>query len=214
MALTGTEAVSNGVPAFRPPEARNAGTVLILMGLFFGSIFLGVSFLAAQIGIVPDPTEQETVISQVTRTIVGGGTPFHYLVQISTALLLVLAANTAFADFPRLASILARDRFLPRQFQFRGDRLAFSVGIVVLAVLAVLLIVAFDGSVTNLIPLYTVGVFVAFTLSQSGMVRHWWRLRGAERGWRWRAAINGVGAWRPASWRSSSESRSSRSARG
>ena len=107
------------------------------MGVFFGTIFLGISFLAAQLGILPDPTEQETVISQITRTLVGAGTPFHYLVQISTAVLLVLAANTAFADFPRLASILARDRFLPRQFQFRGDRLAFNSGIIVLAVVAV-----------------------------------------------------------------------------
>ena len=149
VALTGTEAVSNGVPAFRPPEARNAGIVLILMGVFFGSIFLGISFLAAQLGVVPDPTEQETVISQITRTLVGAGTPFHYLVQFSTALLLVLAANTAFADFPRLASILGKDRFLPRQFQFRGDRLAFSIGIMVLAILAGVLIVAFQGSVTE-----------------------------------------------------------------
>ena len=194
VALTGTEAVSNGVPAFRPPEPRNAGTVLILMGVFFGSIFLGISLLASQMGVVPDPTEQETVISQVTRTLVGAGTPFHYLVQISTALLLVLAANTAFADFPRLASILGKDRYLPRQFQFRGDRLAFSIGIMVLAILAGVLIVAFQGSVTNLIPLYTVGVFVAFTLSQSGMVVHWWRLRNEQRGWRWRAALNGAGA--------------------
>ena len=121
VALTGTEAVSNGVPAFKPPEPRNARTVLILMGVFFGTIFLGISFLAAQLGIVPDPTEQETVISQLAGTLVGGGTPYHYLIQISTALLLVLAANTAFADFPRLASILGKDRFLPRQFQFRGD---------------------------------------------------------------------------------------------
>jgi amino acid transporter len=194
VALTGTEAVSNGVPAFKPPEARNAGRVLILMGAFFGTIFLGISFLAGQIGIVPDPSEQETVISVLTRTLVGAGTPFHYLMQISTALLLVLAANTAFADFPRLASILGKDRFLPRQFQFRGDRLAFSVGIVVLALLASLLIVGFGGSVTSLIPLYTVGVFVAFTLSQAGMVRHWWRLRDEVRGWRWRAALNGAGA--------------------
>lgn len=194
VALTGTEAVSNGVPAFRPPESRNAGIVLILMGTFFGSIFLGMSFLSSQLGILPDPSEQETVVSQLTRTLVGQGTPYHYLVQISTALLLVLAANTAFADFPRLASILARDRYLPRQFQYRGDRLAFSVGIVVLAALAAALIVAFAGSVTNLIPLYTVGVFVAFTLSQTGMVRHWWRLRDEERNWRWRAFFNGVGA--------------------
>ncbi|MDQ6796023.1 MAG: APC family permease [Chloroflexota bacterium] len=184
VALTGTEAVSNGVPAFKPPEPRNAQRVLILMGLFFGSIFLGMSFLASQLGILPDPTEQETVISQLTRTFVGAGSPYHYLVQVSTAVLLVLAANTAFADFPRLSSILARDGFLPRVFQYRGDRLAFSYGIIVLAAIAVLLVVAFGGSVTNLIPLYTVGVFVAFTLSQSGMVRRWRRLRNEVRGWR------------------------------
>src|SRR5438105_617682 len=194
VALTGTEAVSNGVPAFQPPESRNARIVLILMGGCFGSIFLGMSFLAGQLGIIPDPTEEETVISQLTRLLVGAGSPYHYLVQISTALLLVLAANTAFADFPRLASILARDRYVPRVFQFRGDRLAFTGGIVVLAVIAGFLIVAFAGSVTNLIPLYTVGVFVAFTLGQSGMVRHWWKLRAEEPGWRWRAAINGLGA--------------------
>jgi len=194
VALTGTEAVSNGVPAFKPPEWRHAGAVLIMMGAFFGTIFLGISFLAGQLGVIPDPTEQETVISQITRLLVGGGTPYHYLIQISTALLLVLAANTAFADFPRLASILGKDRFLPRQFQYRGDRLAFSFGIMVLAVVAALLIVVFQGSVTNLIPLYTVGVFVAFTLSQSGMVRHWYRLRNEVRGWRWRAAMNGAGA--------------------
>jgi len=194
VALTGTEAVSNGVPAFAPPEPKRAQRVLILMGLCFGSIFLGISFLAGQLGIVPDPSEQETVVSQLTRTIVGSGTPYHYLVQIATALLLVLAANTAFADFPRLASILARDRFLPRIFQFRGDRLAFSTGIVLLSVVSALLIVAFSGSVTNLIPLYTIGVFIAFTLSQSGMVRHWWRLRATEPHWRLRAAINGIGA--------------------
>jgi len=194
VALTGTEAVSNGVPAFKPPEWHHAGAVLIMMGVFFGTIFLGISFLAGQLGVIPDPTEQETVISQITRLLVGGGTPYHYLIQISTALLLVLAANTAFADFPRLASILGKDRFLPGQFQYRGDRLAFSFGIMVLALVASLLIVVFQGSVTNLIPLYTVGVFVAFTLSQSGMVRHWYRLRNEVRGWRWRAAMNGAGA--------------------
>ena len=194
VALTGTEAVSNGVPAFRPPEPRNAQTVITIMGLCFGVIFLGMSFLAGQLGLLPDPTEQETVVSQLTRTFVGAGTPFHYLVQLSTALLLVLAANTSFADFPRLSSILARDGFLPRIFQFRGERLAFSSGIIVLAVVAVGLIVAFAGSVTSLIPLYTVGVFIAFTLSQSGMVRHWWRLRGDVSGWRRRAFVNGIGA--------------------
>ncbi|MEX0709625.1 MAG: APC family permease, partial [Chloroflexota bacterium] len=194
VALTGTEAVSNGVQAFKAPEARNAGLVLILMGSLFATIFLGISFLASQLGVVPDPSEQETVISQVTRTLVGAGTPFHYLMQLSTAFLLVLAANTAFAGFPRLASILGKDRFLPRQFQYRGDRLAHSFGIMVLALVAAGLLFAFGGSVTNLIPLYTVGVFIAFTLSQSGMVVHWWRLRGEVRGWRWRAALNGVGA--------------------
>lgn len=194
VALTGTEAVSNGVQAFRAPESRNAGLVLILMGSLFAIIFTGISFLASQLGVVPDLSEQETVISQITRTLVGAGTPFHYLMQLSTALLLVLAANTAFAGFPRLASILGKDRFLPRQFQYRGDRLAYSFGIMVLALVASLLIVAFRGSVTNLIPLYTVGVFIAFTLSQSGMVVHWWRLRHEVSGWRWRAALNGTGA--------------------
>jgi len=194
VALTGVEAVSNGVPAFKPPEPRNAQRVIVLMGMFFGLIFLGMSFLVGQLGILADPTEQETVVSQLTRTFVGEGTPFHYLVQLSTALLLVLAANTSFADFPRLSSILAKDGFLPRVFQFRGDRLAFSSGIIVLAAMSVVLIAAFGASVTNLIPLYTVGVFIAFTLSQSGMVRHWWKLRTADRGWRRRAIINGIGA--------------------
>ena len=194
VALTGVEAVSNGVPAFKPPEARNAQVVLIVMGSSFALIFLGISYLAGVLGVVPDPTERETVISQVTRLLAGEGTFYLYLVQISTAVLLVLAANTAYSDFPRLAGILARDRFLPRQFQFRGDRLDFSTGILLLSALAVVLLVAFDGSVTNLIPLYTVGVFLAFTLSQTGMVRHWYLLRAEEPGWRWRAAINALGA--------------------
>ena len=194
VALTGTEAVSNGVPAFRPPEYKHAQRVLILMGTFFGTIFLAMSLLAGHIGILPDPSEQQTVVSQLTALLVGEGTPYHFFVQISTSLLLVLAANTAFADFPRLSSILARDGFMPRQFAYRGDRLAFSIGIVVLSVLSALLIVAFAGSVTNLIPLYTIGVFVAFTLSQSGMVRHWWKLRREEPRWQLSAAFNGVGA--------------------
>jgi len=194
VALTGPEAVSNGVPAFKPPEPRNAQIVITLMGTFFAVIFLGMSFLTSQLGILPDPSEQETVVSQLTRTFVGAGTPYHYLVQAATALLLVLAANTSFNGFPRLASILARDGFLPRAFQYRGDRLAFNTGIVLLTLVAVALLVAFQGSVTALIPLYTVGVFIAFTLSQSGMVRHWWRLRNEDRGWRRRATINGIGA--------------------
>jgi hypothetical protein len=194
VALTGTEAVSNGVPAFKPPEWRRAQQVLIVMGASFAFIFLGISFLAGQIGILPDPTEAQTVVSQLTAALVGEGTPYHYFVQLSTALLLVLAANTAYADFPRLASILGKDGFMPRLFSYRGDRLAFTIGIVVLSLLAAALIVGFGGSVTNLIPLYTVGVFVAFTLSQTGMVRHWWRLRDTEHGWRRRAAFNAVGA--------------------
>jgi amino acid transporter len=194
VALTGTEAVSNGVPAFKPPEWRRAQTVLVMMGASFAVIFIGLSFLATQMGVVPDISEQETVLSQITRTLVGAGTPFHYLVQVATALLLVMAANTAFADFPRLASILARDRYLPRVFQFRGDRLAFTGGIVVLALVSAILLGAFRGSVSALIPLYTVGVFLAFTLSQAGMVRHWLRLRFSESHWQRRALINGLGA--------------------
>jgi amino acid transporter len=194
VALTGTEAVSNGVPAFKPPEWRRGQRVLIVMGASFGVIFLGMSFLAGQIGILPDPSEAQTVVSQLTAALVGEGTPYHYFVQLSTALLLVLAANTAYADFPRLSSILAHDGFMPRLFAYRGDRLAFTIGIISLSILAACLIVGFGGSVTNLIPLYTVGVFVAFTLSQTGMIRHWWRLRSSERGWRRRAAFNLVGA--------------------
>jgi amino acid transporter len=194
VALTGTEAVSNGVPSFRSPESRNAQLVITLMGLFFGTIFVGMSFLVGQIGIVPDPTEQRTVVSELAATLVGEGSPFHIIVQTSTAILLVLAANTSFADFPRLSSILARDGFLPRVLQFRGSRLAFNSGIVLLTLLSMVLIAAFGGSVTNLIPLYTVGVFVAFTLSQAGMVRRWLRLRASERGWTRRALINGIGA--------------------
>jgi len=194
VALTGVEAVSNGIPAFKPPESHNARIVLIMMGSFFGSIFLGMSFLVSKMGILPDPSENVTVVSQLAGVLVGNGSAYHYLVQISTALLLVLAANTAFADFPRLSSILARNGYMPHQFAHRGDRLAFNMGIVVLAVVAAVLIVIFRGQVLSLIPLYTVGVFVAFTLSQSGMVKHWWRLRNQERGWQRRAVINGVGA--------------------
>lgn len=194
VALTGTEAVADGVPAFKPPEARNAKVVVTIMGASFAVIFLGISFLVGQLGIIPDPSEQETVISQVTRTFMGAGSPYHYLVQLSTAVLLVLAANTSFADFPRLSSFLARDGFLPRIFQFRGDRLAFNSGIILLTGVAVVLLIMFGASVSALIPLYTVGVFIAFTLSQSGMVKRWFTLRATERGWRRKAVINGIGA--------------------
>ena len=191
VALTGTEAVANGVQAFRAPESRNARIVLVLMGTFFGTIFLSISYLATTIGIQPDKSEAETVISLLARSLVGTSWYF-YLVQASTAVLLVLAANTAFNGFPRLASIMATDRFMPRQFAQRGDRLAFSTGILALALIAALLVIAFDASVTNLIPLYTVGVFIAFTLSQAGMVRKW--LRDRSGGWMTSAAINAVGA--------------------
>ncbi|MBI2955532.1 MAG: APC family permease [Chloroflexi bacterium] len=193
VALTGTEAVSNGVPAFKSPEVRNAQIVLVAMGSFFATIFIGISFLSGQIGIIPSPDETETVVSQLARSLIGTGW-YYYLVQFATAVLLVLAANTAFNGFPRLASILARDRYLPNQFQFRGDRLAYTIGILVLAVTAAFLIVLYEGSVTGLIPLYMVGVFLAFTLSQAGLVKRWLEHRREEPGWRWRASINGLGA--------------------
>ncbi len=189
-ALTGIEAVSDGVPAFKPPEWRNARITLLWMGSLLATMFLGISFLATVIGVIPDPHEQESVVSQIARALVGP-TWFYYVVQAATMLILVLAANTSFADFPRLASFLARDGFLPRQFAFRGERLAFSTGIIALAVVAILLLVLFEGSVHRLIPLYAVGVFTAFTLSQLGMVQYWRRRR--EAGWRWRAVINGFG---------------------
>jgi amino acid transporter len=193
VALTGTEAVSNGVPAFTSPSVPNAQTVLVWMGTLFATIFVGISFLAGQLGVIPDPSEAQTVISQLARSLVGDG-PYFLLIQFSTAVLLVLAANTSFNGFPRLTSIMATDRFLPRVFRFRGDRLAFTGGIVVLAIISSLLIVAYGGSVTGLIPLYTVGVFIAFTLSQAGLVKHWYHLRDQEAGWRWRAGVNALGA--------------------
>lgn len=189
--LTGTEAVANGVQAFKKPESRNASVVLLVMATLFGTLFLSISWLAMSIGIQPDLSEQETVLSLLTRSIVGTG-PYYLLVQFSTAVILTLAANTAFAGFPRLASIMATDRFMPRQFAQRGDRLAFSTGILALAMLSALLLVRYEASVTELIPLYTVGVFIAFTLSQAGMVRKW--LRDRSRGWIPSASINAVGA--------------------
>jgi amino acid transporter len=189
--LTGTEAVANGVQAFKPPEWKNANAVLVIMATIFGSLFLSISYLGTTIGIVPDHSETVTVLSLLARSIVGDG-PYFYLVQLSTMVILALAANTAFAGFPRLASIMAVDRFMPRQFAQRGDRLAFSTGIVALAFLSTILLWHYDASVTGLIPLYTVGVFLAFTLSQAGMVRKWLRERG--RGWLVSASINAIGA--------------------
>lgn len=171
-ALTGVEAISDGVPAFKEPAARNAATTLAMMGLILGAMFLGISFLASHFDLIPN--EDETIISQLARTLAGGSI-FYYVVQGFTALILILAANTAFADFPRLASFLARDKFLPHQFLFRGDRLAFTTGIIVLGLFSGMLIVIFDANVTNLIPLYAVGVFTSFTLSQGGMTKRWLR---------------------------------------
>jgi len=220
-ALTGVEAISNGVPAFRRPQSKNAAATLGIMGAIAITMFVGISFLAHSTGVrqIPEETirrahpgvpaeqvcdrfkgsdplvghycEQKTVVAQVAEAIFGHGFLF-YIIQIMTALILILAANTSYQDFPRLSSILARDRYMPRQFMNRGDRLVFSNGIVVLAVLASVLIIIFKADVSKLIQLYVVGVFTSFTLSQTGMVRHWLRTR--ERGWKRSAIINGIGA--------------------
>jgi amino acid transporter len=175
-ALTGVEAISNGVQAFKAPESRNASATLVAMALLLGIMFLGTGVLAYLFGV--QPHENETVISQFARSIFTGNIGwFYYVVQAATAAILVLAANTAFADFPRLSSLLARDRFLPHQFANRGDKLVFSNGILILGVLASILIVIFAGDTSRLIPLYAVGVFLSFTLSQAGMVRHWLKVR-------------------------------------
>src|SRR5215210_1356712 len=169
VALSGVEAISNGVPAFRKPESRNAATTLTWMAAILGSLFLGVSVLAHH--LQPYPSHDETVISQMSRTVFGGG-PIYVILQLSTVAILTLAANTAYADFPRLSSIIARDGYLPRYLGNRGDRLVFSNGIIILAITASLLIIAFGGITNALIPLYAVGVFTSFTLSQTGMVVH------------------------------------------
>jgi amino acid transporter len=189
VALTGVEAISNGVPAFRRPESKNAATTLTWMATILGSLFFGVSLLAHRLH--PYPSHDETVFSQMGQVVFGDG-PVYVLLQFATAAILVLAANTAYADFPRLSSIIARDGFLPRQFANRGDRLVFSNGILFLALAAAALIIAFGGITNALIPLYAVGVFTSFTLSQSGMVRHHRRLQ--EPGWKRNVVINTVGA--------------------
>jgi amino acid transporter len=191
VALTGVEAISNGVSAFRRPEARNAQRTLTWMGVILGTSFLGISVLAHR--LQPTLSEDQTVLSTLGRTVFGNDNLMYFLLQGFTAAILTLAANTAYADFPRLSSIMAGDRFLPRQLTNRGDRLVFSNGIIVLAGGALVLIVAFGGDTTALIPLYAVGVFTAFTLSQSGMVIHHWKLR--DPGWRRGIAINGTGAF-------------------
>lgn len=190
VALTGIEAISNGVPAFKRPESRNAAKTLVAMAVVLGGYFFCISVLAHR--VQPVLSDDETILSLLGGAVFGAGTVMYFVLQIATMAILVLAANTAFADFPRIASILAKDGFLPRQLHNRGDRLVFSNGIVALAAVAGLLIVIFGGITTALIPLYAVGVFCGFTLSQFGMVKHHQRLR--EEGWRKNAVVNGVGA--------------------
>jgi amino acid transporter len=189
-AMTGVEAISNGIPAFEPPEADNAAKTLLVMAAILLAMFLGISLLGAALHVVPH--EQETVLSQIARAVFGGRNIAYFVLQAATMVILVLAANTSYADFPRLAAILARDGYAPIQFTHRGDRLAFSNGIIVLTLFAVALVVIFGGSVFRLIPLYAVGVFLSFTLSQAGMVMHWRRHR--EPGWHLHAVMNALGA--------------------
>lgn len=205
--LTGVEAISNGITAFREPRSNNAGKTLLIMSVILGSLLLGITFLSTKIGAIP--AESETVISQVIRTIYGGRSLIYILTISATTIILVMAANTAFADFPRLSALHAGDGFLPRQFTFRGSRLVFSRGIIVLAGIAGLLVIVFQASVTKLIPLYAIGVFLSFTLSQTGMARRWWKSGhlkpGQEivepgstvrfdKGWVHKMFINGLGA--------------------
>jgi hypothetical protein len=192
VALTGTEAIANGVPAFKPPESKNAGDTMIAMAILLAVLFIGITFVSDAYGIEPTLKGGETVVALVAGTVFGHASPLFYLFQAATALILFLAANTSFNAFPRLAALLAIDGYMPRQFAFRGDRLAFSYGIILLAGVAAFLVWRFEGDTHGLIPLYSVGVFACFTLSQIGMVRHWNRHR--EKGWWYRAGINGLGA--------------------
>ena len=188
-AVTGMEVVSNSVKAFRPPESKNASTTMMHMSLILAALFMGITFLAYQLGIQPKP--DETVVSQLARLTFGTGT-LYYALQAGTMLLLVLAANSAFAAFPQLASILARDGYMPRQMATFGDRLVFSNGIIILGIIACFLLILFHGDTHALIPLYAIGVFISFTLSQSGMVRQWLTKKGPH--WQMKLIVNGVGA--------------------
>ena len=190
IALSGVEAISNGVPAFRPPEAKNAATVLTWTGTILAGLFCGVAALALQLR--PTLSEEQTILSTMGRAVFGGSSPLYYVLQFFTAAILILSANTAFADFPRLSAVIAGDGFMPRQLAKRGDRLAFSNGIIALAVASAALLVAFNADVSALVPLFAVGLFTSFTLSQAGMVVHHWRLR--EPHWRVGLAINALGA--------------------
>ncbi|HWQ83679.1 MAG TPA: APC family permease, partial [Anaerolineales bacterium] len=207
-AMTGIEAISNGITAFKEPRSRNAGITLIAMALILGTLFLGITFLTGEIHAIP--SEHETVISQLARTIYGDRGIFYLMTIAATSVILIMAANTAFADFPRLSALLAQDGFLPRQYAFRGSRLVFSNGIVSLAIFASILLIIFKASVTALIPLYAIGVFLSFTLSQTGMARRWNKIghlkpneeiveRGStlkyDRRWTLKMIINGFGAF-------------------
>ena len=206
-AVTGVEAISDGITAFKEPRSKNAGTTLIIMALILGSMMLSITFLGNYVGVMP--SEEETVISQLARTILGGRGLLYLGTITATTIILVMAANTAFADFPRLSAIAAADGYLPRQLTYRGSRLVYSRGIVALAGMAILLIIVFNASVTRLIPLYAVGVFLSFTISQSGMARRWWKSgkldegqeiveKGSvlkhDAGWLHKMLINGFGA--------------------
>ncbi len=206
-ALTGIEAISNGITAFKEPRSRNAGITLFWMAGILATLFIGITFLANRIGAIP--SETETVISQLARTVFVNSQLLYLAVITGTTLILVLAANTAYADFPRLGALIAGDGFLPRQLTYRGSRLVYSRGIAVLAVIASLLIIIFQASVTRLIPLYAIGVFLSFTLSQAGMARRWWKaghlkpgvevkepgsILKKEPGWMLKMVVNGFGA--------------------
>ena len=192
VAITGTEAVANVVPSFKRPERRNATLTLLLMAGTLATLFVGLTFLATRIGIIPDAGEIESVNSMIARSVFGDASPAYYAVQLTTALFLLVAANTGFSGFPRLAAVLANDRFMPRQFAYQGDRLSNSFGIVALAIVAGVILAMFGGSVSALVPLYTIAVFLSFFLSQAGLLRRWMRLREAK-WWLW-AAINATGA--------------------
>jgi amino acid transporter len=200
-ALTGVECISNGVKAFKEPRTHNAALTMIWMSSILGVLFVGMTFLLGQIGAIP--AESETVVSQLARTVFGSRGALYIGTIFATTIILVLATNTAFADFPRLSAIIAEDGYMPRQLAYRGSRLVFSRGIVSLAAIAAFLIIIFKASVTALIPLWAVGVFLSFTLSQLGMARHWWRagihkdeklLEAGNQGWQWKLVVNGFGA--------------------
>ncbi len=206
-ALTGVEAISNGITAFKEPRSKNAGITLVWMAFILGSMMLGITFLSNHVGALP--SEEETLISQLARTVFDSRGILYLGVIAGTAVILIMAANTAFADFPRLSAIAAADGFLPRQLTYRGSRLVYSRGIVALAAIASLLIIIFQASVSRLIPLYAIGVFLSFTLSQAGMARRWHKVgalkpgeeiveRGStlryESGWQFKMLVNGLGA--------------------